>query len=367
MSLEDPITIYPTPTSDQAQYLTPREPETAVFPKRLRASSSAQSCPPNGSSGSEMASEDDSDMSFDCSPEDSSEDETGDEIAEYKVIENIGPEKDNGTGNDSSSQQTKHNSNNGGKAALDGDIAVPSNSLSSRTSSSMSRTRRNETIVSTSRISLPESLEKDVSVSPMQLKDLSSISEIALPMDPRSSPNDPELDMRISHPKCPSRKRCNKLSENENPRPRAYKRRQSINVSKAQKRPRRPDHMSDHQERSAATAWMKAHLHENWNQTRFVKEYRAHFGRSRTYLTLKRWMDEKENSQGKSRIVRLKVPITCPRETLADDNSSSPISGRSNGKLCVPSTSQNGPSEKSKSRWDVAPIKMESGLPILLD
>ena len=363
----DPITTYPTPTSDQAQYLTPHEPEAAFFPERLHASSSAQSCPLNGSSGSEMASEDHGDMSFDSSSEDSSEDETGDEMSEYKVLENKGPEEENGTGDDSSSQQTKNDSNNGGKAALAGDMAVPLNSLPSRTSSSMSRTGEDEAIMSTSHVSLPEGVEKAVSVSPMHLKDLSSISGNAVPMDPRSSQKAPELDMRISHPRCPPREGCNTLFENENLRPRAYKRRQSINISEARRRPRRSDHKSDHQERSVAAAWMKAHLHENWNQSRFVREYRANFGRSRTYITLKRWMDEEEGSQAKNRIVVLKVPVACLRETLSNDNSSSPAPGLSNGKLCVPSTFQNGAPEKPKSRWDVAPIKIESGLPNLLD
>ncbi|KAI3101324.1 hypothetical protein CBS147333_8155 [Penicillium roqueforti] len=138
--------------------------------------------------------------------------------------------------------------------------------------------------------------------------------------------------------------------------------RQSINVSEARKSPRRSDHMSDHQERSVAATWMKAHLHEQWNQSRFVREYRATFGRSRTYITLKRWMDEKENSQAKRCIVIPKVPVTCLHETLSNDSSSSPTLGLSNGKLRVPSTFQNGPPEESKRRWDVAPIKIESGL-----
>ncbi|KAJ5801578.1 uncharacterized protein N7518_003646 [Penicillium psychrosexuale] len=76
-------------------------------------------------------------------------------------------------------------------------------------------------------------------------------------------------------------------------------------------------------------------------------------------------MDEKENSQAKRCTVIPKVPDTCLRETLSNDNSSSPTPGLSNGKLCVPSTFQNGPPEKSIRRWDVTPIKIESGLPNL--
>ncbi|CAG8895615.1 unnamed protein product [Penicillium egyptiacum] len=338
-SLLDPTTISPTPTSPPTQYLTPREPDTAVFTERFRASSPAQSCSSDGSSGSEMTPDDDHKISLDSSSEHPSEDnESGDENSEYKSPENKGPEDGDlggmiqeekgtrdGSSKNGSSQQRYNNSNIGSDAARDGDIVVPLNPLSLGTSSSMPLTGEDKNATSSSRISLPGDIGKAGSASPVFLTDLSPSSlspksENDVKKDPVSSQEDLELDMHISPRKGPLREGGNTLVENETPPLCTSKRQRFTNVSESQKNPK-VNMWSSHQERSDAVAWMKAHAHEGWNDSERARQYLVKFGRSRAATTLNTWMDDPKNSQAESLIAKLKVPSACLRE-LSNDNSS---------------------------------------------
>ncbi|OQE26175.1 hypothetical protein PENFLA_c007G07808 [Penicillium flavigenum] len=321
-SILDRMTVSPMPTSPPAQYLTPREPDTAVGSERLRASSPAQSCSSSGSSGPETTSDDDCKRSMDSSSEDSSEDdESGDEStespedngAEDEVLDDMVQEEKgtrDGSSKNGSSQQGNNNSDIGGNVARDDDTVG---------TSSMPLAGEDKNALSTSRISLPGDTGKAGSVSPVLLKVLSPSSlppksENDVKISHVSSRKDLALGMQKSPPKR-LRKECNTRVGNDSqpPHTHACKRRKSTNVSEPQK-----NRKSNCQERLVAVAWMKAHAHEGWNESERARAYESNFGIKRTTTTLKHWMDDPKNSQ-ESRIVELKVPSPRLREILSND------------------------------------------------
>lgn len=305
------------------------------------------------SSGAETTSNDDSEENSDGSSGDSSEDDEIDDEHENKAPEDedlgkmVSEEK--GTRYDScknvSSQQSNNNSDNGGNAAPAGDNFAPLNPLPLRTSSWTSLAQEGENVISTSHISLPGDTEKAVSVNPMPSRDLSPIclpteSENIL-TDHMSPKKDPELDMHLSLPKGSSSDGRKTPFESENPPPRTSKRRRFIIPSDQQENPQKTDRNSTNQERLIAVAWMKANSNKNWNQVTFARKYRIkfghRFGHTRSYATLKRWMDNEENSQADSHIVVLKVPAMRLQEPLSNGNSAEQAMDLSNGNTYVPS------------------------------
>ncbi|KAF4763026.1 hypothetical protein HAV15_000542 [Penicillium sp. str.  len=313
-----------------------------------------------GSSGAESASDDDSEEGSDSSSGDSSEDDEIDDENEGRVPEDKVPEdedlgnmvsEENGTRDDSCknvcSQQSNSNSGNGGNATPAGDRVVPLNPLPLGTSSSTSLPEEGENVISKSHISLPVGTEKAVSVNPSR-----HLSPIYLPTESENIPTDhmspkngPELDMRLSPPKGPPRDGHKTPFESENPPSRAYKRRRFIlpyyRQKRVQKRVQKPDRASTHEERLIAVAWMKANSNKNWNQVTLARNYRIdfgdRFGHTRSYATLKRWMDDEKNSQLDSHVVVLKVPTMSLHGALSNGNSTEQAMDLSNGNTYVPS------------------------------
>ncbi|KAJ5196783.1 hypothetical protein N7449_007262 [Penicillium cf. viridicatum] len=317
------------------------------------------------SSGAEATSDDDSEegsnnSSGDSSEDDKIDDENEDKVPEDKVPEDKVPEdedmgnmvsEEKGTPDDScknvSSQQSNSNSDNGDNSAPAGDRVVPLNPLPLRISSSTSLAGEGENVISTSHISLPDDTEKAVSVNPVPSRDLSPIylptESETIPMDhmsPKKGP-EPDMDMHLSLPKSPLHDGHKTPLESENPPPRASKRRRFIIPSDKQKKLQKTDHNSTHQERLIAAAWMKANSNKNWNQVTFARKYRIkfghRFGHTRSYATLKRWMDNEEYSQVDSHIVVLKVPTMRHHEPLSNGNSAEQAMDLSNGNTYVPS------------------------------
>ncbi|KAJ5237672.1 hypothetical protein N7489_007763 [Penicillium chrysogenum] len=320
-SILDSMAVSPTSTSPPAQYLTPREPDTAVGSERPRASSPAQSCSSSGSSGSETTSDDDCKRSMDSSSEDSSEDdESEDENAEESPEDNGAEDEDldgmvreekrteDGSSKNGSSQQRNNNSDIGGNVAQDDDTVG---------TSPMPLTGEHKNALSAPHIS-PPGHGKARSASAVSLRDFSPSSlppktENDVEMN-RTSQKDLALGMHKSPPKR-LRKGCNtRAGNNRQPNAHACKRRKSTDVSESQK-----NRKSNCQERSVAVAWMKAHAHEGWNESERARAYESTFGIKRTTTTLKHWMDDPKNSQ-ESRIVELKVPSPRLREILSNDD-----------------------------------------------
>ncbi|OQD97667.1 hypothetical protein PENSOL_c011G00103 [Penicillium solitum] len=333
-----------------------------------------------GSSGAESASDDDSEEGSDSSSGDSSEDDEIDDenegrVPEDKAAEDKVPEdedlgnmvsEENGTRDDSCknvcSQQSNSNSGNGGNATPAGDRVVLLNPLPLRTSSSTSLPGEVENVILTSHISLPVGTEKAVSVNPTR-----HLSPIYLPTESENIPTDhmspkngPELDMRLSSPKGPPRDGHKTPFESENPPSRASKRRRFIlpyyRQKRAQKRVQKPDRASTHEERLIAVAWMKANSNKNWNQVTLARNYRIdfgdRFGHTRSYATLKRWMDDEKNSQLDSHVVVLKVPTMSLHGALSNGNSTEQAMDLSNGNTYVPSLLPRGELENPQNWMD---------------
>lgn len=334
-----------------------------------------------GSSGAESTSDDDSEEGSDSSSGDSSEDDEiddenqgrvpEDKAAEDKAAEDKVPEDEdlgdmvsgeNGTRddncNDVCSHQSNSNSGNGGNATPAGDRVVPLNPSPLRTSSSTSLPGEGENVISTSHISLPCDTERAVSVNPIPSRDLSTVylptESETIPTDHISPKNETELDMHLSLPKSPPPDGHKTPFESENPRPRASKRQRFILPYYRPKRIQKPGRTSTHQERLIAAAWMKANSNKNWRQVTFERNYRIdfgdRFGHTRSYATLKRWMDDEENSQVDSHVVVLKVPTMRPHDALSNGNSTEHAMDLSNGNTYTPSLLPRGGLE-SPQNW----------------
>lgn len=331
-----------------------------------------------GSSGAESDSDDDNEEGSDSSSGDSSEDdemddENKDRVPEDKVPEDKVPEDkvsgENGTRDDSyknvCSQQSNSNSGNGGNATPAGDRVVPLNPLPLGTSSSTSLLGEGENVISTSHIPLPGDTEKAISVNSAPSRDLSTINlpteSETIPTDHMSPKNGPELDMHPRH-------RRKTPFESENPPPRASKRQRFILPYYRPKRVRKPDRSSTHEERMIAVAWMKANSNKNWNQVTLARNYSIEFGdrfgHTRSYATLKRWMDNEENSQVDSNVVVLKVPHMRLHGALPNGISTEQaVDLSNNGNTQVPSLLPRGGLENSQNWTDGHNMAFQGQLP----
>jgi hypothetical protein len=271
--------------------------------------------------------------------------------------------EENGIRDDScqnvSSQQSNNNSDNGGNAATAGDRVVPLDPFPLRTASSTSLAGEGENVISTSHIPLPGDTEKAVSVNPVPSRDLLPIylpTERENILTDHMFSKDPKLDMHLSLPKRPPRDGRKTPFKSENSPPQVSKRRRSVIPSDQQKKIQKSDRKSTRQERLTAVAWMKANSNKNWNQVTFARKYRIKFGHkfshTRRYATLKRWMDDEENSQADSHIVVLKVPTMRLREESSNGNSAEPTPDLSNGNTYVPSSLPRGRLEDPQNRGD---------------
>ncbi|KAL2696200.1 hypothetical protein AAEP93_002614 [Penicillium crustosum] len=296
-----------------------------------------------------------------------------DKVPEDKVPEDKVPEDkvsgENGTRDDSyknvCSQQSNSNSGNGGNATPAGDRVVPLNPLPLGTSSSTSLLGEGENVISTSHIPLPGDTEKAISVNSAPSRDLSTINlpteSETIPTDHMSPKNGPELDMHPRH-------RRKTPFESENPPPRASKRQRFILPYYRPKRVRKPDRSSTHEERMIAVAWMKANSNKNWNQVTLARNYSIEFGdrfgHTRSYATLKRWMDNEENSQVDSNVVVLKVPHMRLHGALPNGISTEQAMDLSNnGNTQVPSLLPRGGLENSQNWTDGHNMAFQGQLP----
>ncbi|KXG50198.1 uncharacterized protein PGRI_061650 [Penicillium griseofulvum] len=333
------------------------------------------------SSGSETTSDADSDrsvaMDLDASPRETSKDESEDDSTGDKSGEDEGTE-DRVTGDDSSrnqtTQQRNNDSENGGNAAPDNNTGVRLTLASSTTPSSMPVIAEDENVISTGHTSSSREIGESTAMNSVPLQNPSSVSlprenQNGAPMDSISSRNCHQAHTYHSHSKSPT---GDALARSEGPSSRRVKRR------KTQKKKPKSNRISTYDERSTAIAymktWIESHAGGKWTQVAFEKDYAAKFEPSRSFNTIRTWREERENPQAKSHIVVLKIPVSCLREELSNDNSLQPMPGLSNGRTNTPPSIQHGPSERPQNWSDShdatdsePPVKIESGLPNLLD